>query len=63
MAYDISFILTFTDECEGVRSLDYDSLAEAWRVMRLCNRPSFIREVGYDFFTRTWIDRIRVTMA
>lgn len=63
MDYDVSFILTFTDGREGVRSLDYDSLADALRVMRLCNRPSFIREVGYDFFTRTSIDRVRVTMA
>ena len=60
--YDNSFILNFTDGREGVRSLDFDTLEAAQHLMTICNRPSFIREVGNDSFSQTSIDRVRVVM-
>lgn len=60
--YDNSFILNFTDGREGVRSLDFDTLEAAQHLMTICNRPSFIREVGNNSFSQTSIDRVRVVM-
>ena len=60
--YDATFILTFTDNREGIRSLDFDTIEEAQHLMTICNRPSFIREIGYDSFSQVSIDRIRVVM-
>lgn len=56
----ISFILVFTDGAEGVPSFDFDTLDEAVNLGRVCNRPAYIREVGRDDFSGTWIDRVRV---
>lgn len=61
--YDVTFILSFTDGREGVQSMDFDSLSEAEHLQKICNRPSFIREVGYDYFSQTKVDRVRVIMG
>lgn len=60
--YDVTFILNFTDGREGVHSMDFDTFDEAEHLMKICNRPSFIREVGHDYFNQVNIDRIRVVM-
>jgi hypothetical protein len=60
MDYDATFIVAFTDELAlGVRSLDFDTYEDAVRLALTARRACTIREVGYDSFSQTHVDRVR----